>query len=275
MTEQHFDPKCENMNKHIGLFLLFISGFISLSFMLPSKERTMLEKLMTEGFFQKALAHMEQLPEYSNDAEYLLLKGICFYKVDSCKTQAVPILRQALSKSEDKKTDIDILYHLAQAHVANENYIEAIKSYNRLQERIPAKYKTFHQKVEDQIGFCSEQLQKYGNMPRKKTMPSSAQPSDSLVQTGLPPSSVTGKKYTIQICSMSFPLSDSFFKGQYGVKLIRMGDLYRYIYNIYDSIPDAQKDLSKVRKIYPDAFIREFDENKLGKAVDLNIENIK
>ena len=34
-------------------------------------------------------------------------------------------------------------------------------------------------------------------------------------------------KYTIQICSMSFPLSDAFFKGQYGIKVMRMGDLYR------------------------------------------------
>lgn len=81
--------------------------------------------------------------------------------------------------------------------------------------------------------------------------------------------------YTIQICSMSFPLSDSFFKGQYGVKVMRMGDLYRYIYSVYDSLEAARKDLPKVRKIYPDAFIREFDENKLGKAVDLNIENLK
>lgn len=91
----------------------------------------------------------------------------------------------------------------------------------------------------------------------------------------IPASEKLTTRYTIQICSMSFPLSDSFFKGQYGVKVMRMGDLYRYIYSVYDSLEAARKDLPKVRKIYPDAFIREFDENKLGKAVDLNIENLK
>jgi len=74
---------------------------------------------------------------------------------------------------------------------------------------------------------------------------------------------------------MSFPLSDSFFKGQYGVKLVKMGEVYRYIYNLYPSIEDARAALPKIRKIYPDAFIREFNENKLGKAIDLNIDQIK
>lgn len=85
----------------------------------------------------------------------------------------------------------------------------------------------------------------------------------------------SGKRYTIQICSMSFPLSDSFFKGQYGVKVMQIDDLYRYVYSVYSSVAAARRDLPKVRKIYPDAFIREFDENKLGKAIDLNIEKLK
>lgn len=74
-------------------------------------------------------------------------------------------------------------------------------------------------------------------------------------------------KYTIQICTMSFPLSDSFFKGQYGIKLVKMGDLYKYIYNMYEDINAAMTDLPEVRKIYPDAFIREYCNNKLGKAI--------
>jgi hypothetical protein len=83
------------------------------------------------------------------------------------------------------------------------------------------------------------------------------------------------KTPNIQICSMSFPLSDAFFKGQYGIKVMRMGDLYRYVYSVYYTLAAARQDLPKVRKVYPDAFIREFDEEKLGKAIDLNMEKIK
>lgn len=95
------------------------------------------------------------------------------------------------------------------------------------------------------------------------------------LQAGPAAADTSGKRYTIQICSMSFPLSDSFFKGQYGVKVMRMGDLYRYVYSVYPTLAAARRDLPKVRKVYPDAFIREFDENKLGKAIDLNIEKLK
>lgn len=83
------------------------------------------------------------------------------------------------------------------------------------------------------------------------------------------------RQYTIQICTMNFSLSDSFFKGEYGVKQIRMGDLYRYIYNIYPSIEEARAALLTVRKIYPEAFIREFNNDKLGQAIDLNMNRIK
>ncbi|MDL2231656.1 SPOR domain-containing protein [Porphyromonadaceae bacterium OttesenSCG-928-L07] len=86
---------------------------------------------------------------------------------------------------------------------------------------------------------------------------------------------VAAKQYTIQICSMHSPLEDSFFNGQYAIKTIRTGDLYRYIYSAYNTLEAAKSDLAKVRKIYPGAFIREFDGIKLGQAIDLNIDHIK
>lgn len=83
---------------------------------------------------------------------------------------------------------------------------------------------------------------------------------------------VPGQKYTIQICTLTSPIDDPFFTGKYVIKLIRIGDLYRYIYSSYTSIKSARADLPKIRKIYPEAFIRELQDNgKLGKAIDMNI----
>lgn len=83
---------------------------------------------------------------------------------------------------------------------------------------------------------------------------------------------VPGQKYTIQICTLTSPIDDPFFTGKYAIKLVRIGDLYRYIYSSYTSIKSARADLPKIRKIYPEAFIRELQDNgKLGKAIDMNI----
>lgn len=82
-----------------------------------------------------------------------------------------------------------------------------------------------------------------------------------------------GKKYTIQICTLTSPIDDPFFTGKYAIRLIRIGDLYRYIYSSYTTIKSARADLPKIRKIYPEAFIRELQDNgKLGKAIDMKID---
>lgn len=66
-------------------------------------------------------------------------------------------------------------------------------------------------------------------------------------------------------------MDDPFLNGQYKIKAVRMGELYRYIFSSYTTLESARKELSEVRKIFPKAFIREYDGNKLGKAIDLDI----
>lgn len=265
------------MGKHLILAILTALWIINTAFTLPVKQKEIIEKLMTEGSFEKALSAIEEIPDAGTvDADLFLLKGICYYKIESHKKQAVPTLLNALALSKSKNTDIDITYHLAQAHFANTDYANAIEHYERLLKMIPEKFSSFHKKIRIQIDLCKNQsdlLQKGKKAPIN---------TDSLT-TEVPDASISSlrqddsipKQYTIQICTMSFPLSDSFFKGQYGVKLIQMGDLYRYIYNIYPSVEEARAALPTIRKIYPDAFIREFNEQKLGKAIDLNMDQIK
>ena len=54
-----------------------------------------------------------------------------------------------------------------------------------------------------------------------------------------------------------------------------MGNLYRYVYSEFATVEEARKELPMVRKYYPEAFIREYDGKRLGKAFDLNIEHIE
>lgn len=282
------------MSKHIIIIFLFLFCFIIPSGALPKKQRVVIEKLMTEGSFDKALETIGSTSSrYADDPELLLLKGICYYKIDEYKPQSTGLLEAARSMDKEGRFSADILYHLAQSYMANENYISAIKTFNLLQKQLPEKASELLKEIDNQIDFCSEQLQEHG-APPKNIKPVSAKIRQPI--TGTPAPATTAQipaapqktseatteaatqsqtKYTIQICTMSFPLSDTFFKGQYGIKLIKMGDLYRYIYSQYNSITEAEKDLPKIRKIYPDAFIREYNENKLGKAYDLNLEKIK
>lgn len=79
--------------------------------------------------------------------------------------------------------------------------------------------------------------------------------------------------YTIQICSLNILLDDPFLVGRYQIKVIHMGELYRYIFSSYTTVDAARKELPGIRKIFPKAFIREYDGQKLGKAIDLDIEH--
>ncbi|WP_251622432.1 tetratricopeptide repeat protein [Odoribacter lunatus] len=245
-----------------------ILGMINICFSLPIKQKEIVEKLIVENSFEKALSVIESFqPTDTTDVDMLLLKGICYYNISSQKEQAISTLQNALSLSKNRYTDIDIIYHLAQAYEANTKYTDALNNYKQLQKLVPEKFQNFHQKIDTQIILCKQHL-----ILTPETTETSFISSDSLMPENYKPAA---KQYTIQICSMSFPLSDTFFKGQYGVKLIRMGDIYRYIYNIYPSIEEARTALPTIRKIYPDAFIREIDEEKLGQAVDLNMDRIK
>lgn len=81
--------------------------------------------------------------------------------------------------------------------------------------------------------------------------------------------------YTIQICTMEHVVKDHLLQGYSKIKVIRMGDLYRYIYSQYQSLSKAREDLARVRKIYPDAFIREYRYGQLGLAIDMNTEQLR
>lgn len=261
------------MMKYWLCFTLSFWGYISFCQTLPQEQKISIEKLITGNRFGEALSSLEALPDTTQKTTaVLILKGICFYNIPEHRSRAVPTLEEALTQSPGGNTDIDILYHLAQAHISNTDYELAIRSYQQLKQQIPAKFKTFHQKIDHKLAFCYARL----NSPEAQAVAKHSFPATTQDSTNIPiEPSIPGKQYTIQICTMSFPLSDSFFKGQYGVKLIRMGDLYRYIYNIYDTLEEARNALPKIRKIYPDAFIREFDENKLGKAIDLQLDKLK
>lgn len=262
------------MNKILIIILLLLPGVAGYPRQLPEEQRKVIEKLMTDRAYTQALRMIENIsPDYKTDPELLFLKGICYYRLDSCKQHSVAVLEEALFRNNNAQTDVDILYHLAQAYAINHHYALAADTYKNLLKKLPPKHKNFHQKIERKIAYCEQQLRL--QPVARDTIPTQTTATTLIVEDPANSPSQQAKQYTIQICTMKFPLSDSFFKGQYGVKLIRMGDLYRYIYSVYNSLQEAQTDLPKIRKIYPDAFIREFDENKLGKAIDLNIDNLK
>ncbi len=266
------------MCKYFLPAIFILCWTINTSFALPVKQKETIEILIVEGSFEKALAAIENLRDsVPDDSDLLLLKGICYYNLETHKTQAPPILLNALALSKTRHADIDITYHLAQAYLACSDYENACKNYERLQKIVPPKFTNLHKKIESQITFCRSRLSASHTGPHIAEKTDTPYPPADSAQIPYreTETDTLHKQYTIQICSMSFPLSDSFFKGQYGIKLVKMGEVYRYIYNFYPSIEDARAALPNIRKIYPDAFIREFNENKLGKAIDLNMDQIK
>lgn len=81
--------------------------------------------------------------------------------------------------------------------------------------------------------------------------------------------------YTIQICTMKYAVNDHILQENSKIKVVRMGDLYRYIFSQYQLLSKAREDLARVRKIYPQAFIREYRHGQLGLAIDMNIDQLR
>lgn len=81
--------------------------------------------------------------------------------------------------------------------------------------------------------------------------------------------------YTIQVCTLYALINDPFLTGRYKIKPIRMGNVYRYVFSAYVTLAEARKELQEVRKYFPGAFIREYDGQRLGKAIDLNIDHLE
>lgn len=78
--------------------------------------------------------------------------------------------------------------------------------------------------------------------------------------------------YTIQLCTLDYPIQDHFFQGTYKIKIIPIGELYRYIFSQYSTLEKARQELKQIQQYYPKAYIREYREGKLGLAIDMNIE---
>lgn len=95
-------------------------------------------------------------------------------------------------------------------------------------------------------------------------------PKENLAQS--PAQAEDSVRYTIQICTFHKALADSFFTGKYKIRLLRMGDLYRYLFSEYSTLTSARKDLLLVRTLFPQACIREYHHGKLGVVINLNID---
>lgn len=82
--------------------------------------------------------------------------------------------------------------------------------------------------------------------------------------------------YTIQLCTTyHHPISNRFLNGNNKIQQIQMGDLYCYIFSAYSSLTETREKLKQIRKIYPQAYIREYHQGKLGQVIDMNIDHIR
>ena len=118
--------------------ILAVCWLTTNSFALPVKQKEIIEKLIIEGSFEKALSAIEHIQdEVTDDSDLLLLKGICYYHLETHKTQAPAVLLKALALSKTNHADIDITYHLAQAYMNCSDYGNACKKYKHLQKIVP------------------------------------------------------------------------------------------------------------------------------------------
>ncbi len=73
-----------------------------------------------------------------------------------------------------------------------------------------------------------------------------------------------GKNYTIQLFTSFDTPADPILTESNKIKIIRMGELYRYIFSQYHALDTARQALIPIRRLYPQACIREYQEGKLG-----------
>lgn len=117
----------------------------------------------------------------------------------------------------------------------------------------------------------------FSSFSREHQYPSANSGGDTLINFKSALKSITtiptgDTLYTIHICTLTELINDSLLNGKYKIKPLRMGNAYRYIFSEYTTLEKARIDLMEVKKIYPKAFIREYNQHKLGKAIDLNID---
>lgn len=99
-----------------------------------------------------------------------------------------------------------------------------------------------------------------------------ASPPEEIRTVRIPSDSI---RYTILICTTTSATTDPVLSDYGKTLIIPMGELYRYIFSAYSSLEKAQQDLQWIRKLYPDAYIRRYENGKLGQAINLNIDYIE
>lgn len=77
--------------------------------------------------------------------------------------------------------------------------------------------------------------------------------------------------YTIQLCTFDYPLEDPIIQNNPVIHLIRIGDLYRYIYAYFTTLDQARRELVAIQRWFPRACIREYRKGKLGQVIDMKI----
>ncbi len=71
--------------------ILAVCWLTTNSFALPVKQKEIIEKLIIEGSFEKALSAIEHIQdEVTDDSDLLLLKGICYYTWKPTKPRHPP-----------------------------------------------------------------------------------------------------------------------------------------------------------------------------------------
>ena len=276
---------------HYLITAFILCGCMGDLYAIPDKQRVNIEKYIYDGAYRKALVEIDDImPIYSDDPEIYMLKGICFYNLNKQKKEAIGVLEKGLALSKDDNTKCNILLHLGKAYAVNKDYYNAVATYYTLEKEVADSFIDFHEEADRLITEWLAILDKEGITPpqketdkkiRKSTAENFSQATPNtpqLAKLHVPTPEIpqkADKEYTIQICTLNAPLTDSFLKGNNAIKVIRTGELYRYIYSRYNSLQAARADLPKVRKIYPEAFIREIEDQKLGQAIDLNINNVK
>lgn len=93
---------------------------------------------------------------------------------------------------------------------------------------------------------------------------------DTLLYTLFPADS-SKMCYTIQLCTFDYALEDPIIQNNPVIHLIRIGDLYRYVYAYFMTLDQARQQLIAVQRWFPHACIREYRKGKLGQVIDMKI----
>lgn len=157
----------------IGLILsiLFFNLLVTEAFpIIPKKQRIIIENLIKEGAYNDALNSLRELyPLYPENAELLMLSGICYSHLPAYNDRVIPTFQEALNANPDDNLKIEILYNLANAQMRIKLYQEAITNYNLLKKFIPNTFKEFHQQIDQKIATCTTDLTQSASTPHLST----------------------------------------------------------------------------------------------------------